>query len=52
MRINVLYDYIPQDILYPHGSYIGKKEERQEGYLSLLEVVFGDITMRLLMAFF
>lgn len=40
-RSNVVCDYIPQDMLDPHGSYIWKKEERPQGYLPLLTVLFG-----------
>lgn len=40
-RRNVVCDYIPQDMPDPHGSYIWKKEERLQGNLHLLTVVFG-----------
>lgn len=37
----MLCDCIPQDLFDPHSSYLRKKEERLEGNLLLLAVVFG-----------
>lgn len=44
----MLCDYILQDMLDPHGSYVEKREERVEGNLFLLAILFGEIPRGLL----